>query len=63
MSDRAKILKVTAIIASFSAILCLVLMIIFSAKESFAIYPYLCWLIGFVSCIRLWKMYVDAKKA
>jgi undecaprenyl pyrophosphate phosphatase UppP len=63
MNDRAKILKVTTIIASFSAILCLVLMIIFSVKESFTIYPYLCWLIGFVSCIRLWKMYVDAKKA
>lgn len=63
MSERAKLLKVAATIASFLAILCLMLIIIFSDKDDFIIYPYLCWLIGFISCIRLWKMYVDAKKA
>lgn len=63
MSERAKLLKVAAIIASFLAMLCLMLIIIFSDKDDFIIYPYLCWLIGFISCIRLWKMYVDAKKA
>jgi len=63
MNDRVKIFKVTAIIASFVTILFLVFIIIFSVKEDFTIYPYLCWLITFVSCIRLWKMYVDAKKA
>jgi len=63
MNDRAKILKVTAIIASVTVILCLVFLIIFSVKEGFAIYLYLFWLSAFVCCIPLWKMYVDAKKA
>ena len=63
MSERAELLKVSAIIASILAILCLMLIIIFSDKDNFIIYPYLCWLIGFISCIRIWKMYVDEKKA
>jgi len=62
MSERAKILKVAAIIGTFFIMLCLMLIVIFSYKDNFIIYPYLFWLIGFISCIRLWKMYVDAKK-
>jgi TctA family transporter len=63
MNDKAKILKVSAAIASFLAILCLAFLIIFSTKEGFTIYPYLFWLIAFISCICLWKMHFDAKKA
>jgi hypothetical protein len=51
MNDRAEILKVTAIIASVTVILCLVFLIIFSVKEGFTIYPYLFWLSAFVYCM------------
>jgi hypothetical protein len=63
MNDKAKIFKVAAMVGSSFATLYLVIMIIFSAKEGFTIYPYLFWLIAFISCILLWKMYFDAKKA
>lgn len=61
MNDRAELLKVTASIASCVALLFLIFSIIISGIDEFTIYPYLCWLLAFVNCIRLWKMYADAR--
>jgi len=62
MNDRAKILKVSAIIASSLTIMCLVFFITIIDTKGFTVYDYLILLIPFISCIRLWKMYVDASK-
>ena len=64
MNDRAKVLKVTAIIASFTIILYLMfnVTITICAKDGFTKYPYIFLLISVVPCIYLWKMYIDEKK-
>ena len=60
MSERAKLLKVSAFIASFTDILCLII-IIYVLKCS-VVYPYLFWIISFICCMYLWKSYIDEKK-
>lgn len=62
MNDRAKVLKVTAIITSSVTILSLMFCIIFSAIDGFSLYSYFGLLIAIGSCIILWKMYIDEKK-
>jgi hypothetical protein len=62
MNERAKLLKVTAIVASIFTILCLIFIVIICIKYGFTIYPYIGLLLSFVSCIKLWKSYIDEKK-
>ena len=63
MRERAKLLKVTAIIASFIDILFLMFIILICDKDGLGIYPYLGLLIVVTGCnIKLWKMYIDEKK-
>jgi len=62
MNERAKLLKVTAIITSFTTILCLMFIVAVCVKDGFVIYPFVGFLLAFVCCIRFWKMYVDEKK-
>lgn len=59
MNERAKLLRVSASIASILTILCS--MLILYVKNDSEIYPYIGLLVAFVSCIRLWKMFLDEK--
>ncbi|HZK56523.1 MAG TPA: hypothetical protein VFC84_20390 [Desulfosporosinus sp.] len=61
MNERAKLLRVSAIIASILTILCTMFIVTFCVKDGFTIYPYFGLLVAFVSCIRLWKMFLDEK--
>jgi len=61
MSERAKLLKVSAMIASFLSILLLMFIITISIVDDFRIYTYFFLIIVGSSCIRLWKMYMDKK--
>lgn len=63
MNDRAKLIKVTAIITSSVTLLSLIFCIIFSVIDGFSLYSYFGLLIAVGGCIILWKMYIDAKKA
>jgi len=62
MSERAKVLKVIAIIASFTALLCLVFVVTISVIDGFTIYPYIFLLTSVMPLIYLWKIYIDEKK-
>jgi len=64
MNDRARLLRVIAIIASCTLILCLMFIVTITicAKGSFSIYPYISLLISIIPCIYLWKIYIDEKK-
>lgn len=61
MSDRAKALKVIAIISSSYVLFSLIITLIISFIDEFTIYPYIFLLISVIACISLWKMYLDEK--
>ena len=62
MSDRAKILRVTAIISSSLILLTFIIILIINGKDGLIIYPYFPLLISIMPCIILWKMCIDEKK-
>ncbi|MFA6942011.1 MAG: hypothetical protein WCQ54_13700 [Clostridiaceae bacterium] len=62
MSEKAKLLKVIAIIASFTSLLCLMFIVTISVIDGFTIYPYIFLLISVMPLIYLWKLYIDEKK-
>ena len=62
MSERAKVLKVVAIISSTMTILSLMFIVIVSYIVDVGIYPYAGILLAILSCIFLWKQYIDEKK-
>ena len=62
MSQRAKLLKVSAMIGSFLVIIFLMFNIILSIIDGFKIYTYFIVPIVVISDIRLWKMYIDERK-
>lgn len=61
MTERAKLLKVIAIIASFTFALGLMVVATISSISGFTIYPYISLLISVISLIYLWKIYIDEK--
>lgn len=61
MSERAKILKVVAIITSFTIVLTLFFIVTICGKDRFIIYPYLCLLLALGGNISLWRMYINEK--
>lgn len=62
MSDRARALKIISIISPSILLLTLVFSLILSILDEFTIYPYIFLSISFISCIYLWKSYLDEKK-
>lgn len=60
MNERAKLLKVIAIISSILIILYFI--VIICIDDGFIIYSNIGLLISIVCCIRLWKDYIDEKK-
>lgn len=62
MTERAKVHKVIAIIASFTFTLGLMFIVTISIISSFTIYPYIFLLISVMPLIYLWKAYIDEKK-
>lgn len=62
MRERAEVLKVIAIIASFTTLLCLMFIVTISVIDGFTIYPYIFLLISVMPLIYLWKIYIDEKK-
>ena len=62
MSDRARALKIVSIISTSILLLTLIFLLILSILDEFTIYPYIFLSISFISCIYLWKSYLDEKK-
>jgi hypothetical protein len=62
MKDRAKRLKLLAIIASFYALLSLIIILVISGADGISIYLYISFIISLIPCVGLWKMYADEKK-
>ena len=62
MSDRARTLKIASITSTSLFLFVLIISLIISLLNGFTIYPYICLSLSFVSCIYLWKLYLDEKK-
>ncbi|WP_294166823.1 hypothetical protein [uncultured Clostridium sp.] len=62
MSDRARALKIVSITSTYILLFTLIFLLISSVLDEFTIYPYIFLSISFISCIYLWKSYLDEKK-
>lgn len=62
MSDRARALKIVSITSTCILLFTLIFLLILSILDEFTIYPYIFLSISFISCIYLWKSYLDEKK-
>ena len=62
MSDRARALKIVSITSTYILLFTLIFLLISSVLDEFTIYPYIFLSISFISCIYLWKSYIDEKK-
>lgn len=62
MSDRARALKIVSITSTYILLFTLIFLLILSILDEFTIYPYIFLSISFISCIYLWKSYLDEKK-
>lgn len=62
MSDRARALKIVSITSTYILLFTLIFLLISSVLDEFTIYTYIFLSISFISCIYLWKSYLDEKK-
>ncbi|MCI6690920.1 MULTISPECIES: hypothetical protein [unclassified Clostridium] len=62
MSDRARALKIVSITSTYILLFTLIFLLILSILDEFTIYTYIFLSISFISCIYLWKSYLDEKK-
>ena len=62
MSDRARALKIVSITSTYILLFTLIFLLISSVLDEFTIYPYIFLSKSFISCIYLWKSYLDEKK-
>lgn len=62
MSDKARALKIVSITSTYILLFTLIFLLISSVLDEFTIYPYIFLSISFISCIYLWKSYLDEKK-
>ena len=62
MSDRARALKIVSITSTYILLFTLIFLLILSILDESTIYTYIFLSISFISCIYLWKSYLDEKK-